>query len=242
VTIAIPCYNYGPYLAAAINSALGQTYPDIEIIVIDDGSTDETPTIIAEFGETVRSFRQDNAGVAAARNYAASVAKGEFIMFLDADDELHPIYVQELLGAFCDRREDDTLGFVYSQEQLFGRERRMTWFPKFDPTTLACGDYVNAAALLRSAVLRDASFDPALDCEDWDFFLTLVDHGWTGDLVDLPLLRYRKHNDARSRSDVVQRWHERERALRSSLRAKHPYLPHRPILRRGRMFESYVRP
>ena len=241
VTIAIPCYNHGRYLSAAVNSALGQTHPEVEIVVVDDGSTDETPQVVADFGDAVRSFRQDNAGPAATYNFAASVAKGEYISFLDADDELHPLYVQELLGAFCDRQGDDSLGFVYCQMQLFGREQQMTWYPEFDPVALGYGNYVNSAALLRSGVLLDASFDPTLEgSEDWDFFLTLADHGWTGQLVDLPLLRYRTHNDGRSRNDRMQS-RQRQRALLSSMGEKHNGLPRRPILRRGRMFETYVR-
>jgi len=241
VTIAIPCYNHGRYLSAAVNSALGQTYPEIEIVVVDDGSTDETPQVVADLGDAVRSFRQDNAGPAATYNFAAGVAKGEYISFLDADDEIHPLYVQELLGAFCDRQEDDSLGFVYCQMQLFERERRITWYPEFDPVALGYGNYVNSAALLRTGVLLDASFDPTFaGSEDWDFFLTLVDRGWTGQLVDLPLLRYRTHNDGRSRNDRM-RSRKRQRALLSSMGKKHDDLPRRPILRRGRMFETYVR-
>lgn len=100
---------------------------------------------------------------------------------------------------------------------------------------------MNSAALLRSGVLLDASFDPTLEgSEDWDFFLTLADHGWTGQLVDLPLLRYRTHNDGRSRNDRMQS-RQRQRALLSSMGEKHNGLPRRPILRRGRMFETYVR-
>jgi len=241
VTIAITCYNYGRYLSAAVNSALGQTYPEVDVVVVDDGSTDETPQVVADFGDAIRSFRQDNAGVAAACNFAASVAKGEYFLFLDADDELHPLYVQELLGAFCDRPDDGSLGFVYSQMLLFGRERRMTWYPDFDPFELSRGNYVNKTALLRSKALRDASFDPTLDgLEDWDFFLTLAGHGWTGQLVDLPLLRYRTHDDRQSRSDRV-RPRRYQRAMRSSIGEKHN-LPHQQILWRGRMYGSYVRP
>jgi len=241
VTIAIPCYNHGRFLAGAVNSALNQTYPKIEIVVVDDGSTDETPQVVAGFGASIRGFRHDNAGAAATYNFAASVASGEYLVYLDADDELHPLYVQELLGAFCDREGDDSLGFVYCQMQLFERERRITWYPDFNLTVLGYGNYVNSAALLRSRALRDASFDPTFaGTEDWDFFLTLTDHGWTGQLVDLPLLRYRTHADEGSRNDRM-RSRKRHRTLLSQIAQKHSGLPRQPIVRRGLGFDSYVR-
>ena len=241
VTVAIPCYNHGRFLAGAVNSALNQTYPKVEIVVVDDGSTDETPQVVAGFGASIRGFRHDNAGAAATYNFAATVASGEYLVYLDADDELHPLYIQELLGAFCDREDDDSLGFVYCQMQLFEREQRITWYPDFDLTVLGYGNYVNSAALLRSRALRDASFDATFaGTEDWDFFLTLTDHGWTGQLVDLPLLWYRTHPDEGSRNDRM-RSRKRQRTLLSQIGQKHTGLPRQPVVLRGRAFDSYVR-
>ena len=86
VSVVIPAYNCAQYLARAIDSALAQTYPNIECIVVDDGSTDDTADIISSFGARIRGFRQANAGASAARNAGIAAAKGKYIAFLDADD------------------------------------------------------------------------------------------------------------------------------------------------------------
>lgn len=88
VSIIIPCYNREEFISQAINSALSQTYPNIEIIVVDDGSTDTSISVIQTFGNKVKLIAQKNRGVSAARNTGFRVAKGEFIVFLDSDDWL----------------------------------------------------------------------------------------------------------------------------------------------------------
>ena len=86
VSVVIPAYNCAQYLGRAISSALGQTYPNIECIVVDDGSTDETAGVIKSFGTRIRSIRQANAGASVARNAGISAAGGKYVAFLDADD------------------------------------------------------------------------------------------------------------------------------------------------------------
>ena len=89
-SVIIPNFNNGPTLARAINSVLTQTTPAHEILVIDDGSTDESKQIAESFGEKVRYFWQPNSGVSVARNLGANMATGEWLAFLDADDEYLP--------------------------------------------------------------------------------------------------------------------------------------------------------
>ena len=88
VSIVITTYNYGQYLKEAINSALEQTLPPCEIIVADDGSTDNTAEIVAEYGDKVRYIRYEHKGICQLRNALLDEAKGEWLLFLDADDYL----------------------------------------------------------------------------------------------------------------------------------------------------------
>src|SRR6266516_2486605 len=86
VSVVIPTFNRAAIVTRAIESALSQTYGNIEVIVVDDGSADDTRDIVASYGERVRYFYQNNAGVSAARNTALRNARGEFVAFLDSDD------------------------------------------------------------------------------------------------------------------------------------------------------------
>lgn len=90
ISIIITAYNYGQYVEAAIHSALAQDLPGVETIVIDDGSTDDTPEIVARFGTAVRYIRQENTGLPGARNAGLRAASGEWVIILDADDKLAP--------------------------------------------------------------------------------------------------------------------------------------------------------
>lgn len=89
-SVIIPAYNAGAFVALAIDSVLAQTWPAHEILVVDDGSVDNTAEVVAGYGERVRYLRQDNAGVSAARNAGARAATGDWLAFLDADDWYYP--------------------------------------------------------------------------------------------------------------------------------------------------------
>ncbi|MDQ6977908.1 MAG: glycosyltransferase family A protein, partial [Ghiorsea sp.] len=95
VSIIIPTYNYAEYVHKAVESALNQTYQNIEIIVVDDGSTDNTAAVMQAYAEQVIYIQQENQGAAAARNRGLLEAKGDFICFLDADDMYHADNIAE---------------------------------------------------------------------------------------------------------------------------------------------------
>jgi hypothetical protein len=103
VSAIIPTYNGGAFLADAIDSVLTQSYPAIECIVVDDGSTDDTPAIIAAFEGRIRRTRQANQGPARARNQGARMARGEFIAFLDDDDVWRPAKVERQVSKLAQR-------------------------------------------------------------------------------------------------------------------------------------------
>jgi len=100
VSVIIPCFNAERYLREAIDSALAQTYPQVEVVVIDDGSSDSSARIMREYGERITCRSGPNAGACSARNDGVSISTGEFIQFLDADDVLVPDAVEQRMAAF----------------------------------------------------------------------------------------------------------------------------------------------
>jgi len=117
VTVVIPTFNSARFLREAVDSALAQTVPPMEVIVIDDGSTDNTPEIMAAYASDprVRYLRQKNAGQSSARNNGIRAAQGEFIAFLDADDRWKPNKLERQLERFS----DEHIGLVFTGSQVF---------------------------------------------------------------------------------------------------------------------------
>src|SRR5262245_58814803 len=109
VSVIIPNYNYGRFLREALDSALNQTLPPLEVIVVDDGSTDESPEILESYGDRIRVIRQKNQGVGIARNTGAEAARGELLAFLDADDYWFPQKLEKQVEKI---NSDPELGMV----------------------------------------------------------------------------------------------------------------------------------
>jgi glycosyltransferase involved in cell wall biosynthesis len=114
VSIIIPAYNAAHFLDDSLGSCLAQTHKDLEIIVVNDGSNDDTPAVLARYPQ-VRHIYQPNGGLAAARNTGIQHAQGEFIQFLDADDVLLPTKIARCLEVFA---ADPTLGLVYTDFEI----------------------------------------------------------------------------------------------------------------------------
>jgi glycosyltransferase involved in cell wall biosynthesis len=113
-TVIIPLYNKAAYITGTLGSALAQTFTDFEVIVVDDGSTDAGPDLVCAMADPrVRLVRQSNAGVSAARNHGIALARGEWVVFLDADDWHHPNYLLGLLAAQAAHPEADTVATAF---------------------------------------------------------------------------------------------------------------------------------
>ena len=98
VSVIIPNFNYGRFLKSTIDSALDQTYNNLEVIVVDNGSTDNSRFILESYGEKIRTIFQNNQGQAAARNNGLAIARGDFIALLDADDYWESSKIEQLLS------------------------------------------------------------------------------------------------------------------------------------------------
>ena len=214
VACIITSYNYANYVTQAVNSALVQTHKPDEIIVVDDGSTDDTAEVLRDYSEKglIRLIRQDNSGVANARNAGIKATNADYIICLDADDKLHPLYVETLLPAL---KQDRGLGVVWSKLQLFNDtgEQQGVWDFNFkweeQAHTGPQGQIQNgipAGAMFRREMWERAGgfkqvYHPAEDAEFWLRGLSL---GFTARRVtDEPLFYYREHEGSASRTKPV---------------------------------------
>ena len=195
VSVIIPTYNRAQLVERAIASVLRQTHPVIEVIVVDDGSTDETPARLARNGDArVKVIRQDNAGVAAARNRGIKEATGDFVSFIDSDDEWRDDKLAKQLAALSDAPSHVGLcvtgGFAVTDGGV--HERR--WSPSgrlFEPLLVENTIFAGIGALVRSCVFEAVGgFDPSLPAiEDWDW-LQRVARLYDFVAVDEPLFIY----------------------------------------------------
>ena len=184
VSVVIPVYNQAQYLTSAIQSVLAQTYRDFEIIVVDDGSTDDTPYVAQQSGDAIRYIRQENQGQAAARNAGIRQAQGEYIALLDSDDQWLPTYLETMLSLaaqhpdaaayYCCARCIDATG--HELPQLAGAQ--LVPSAAMYQTLLRANFLIPSTMIIRqSAMITAGLFDQSqaiVGCEDWDLWLRLA--------------------------------------------------------------------
>jgi glycosyltransferase involved in cell wall biosynthesis len=209
ISVIIPSYNYGRYIAEAIRSALGQTLKPAEVIVVDDGSTDDTAKVVAGFGDRVRYVRQENAGVCAARNRGVAESSGELIAFLDADDIWEPTKLERQAEKFA---ADSEIGLVHCGMREFCSESGETLVLHLDgmegdvaedlllwerPVVNVSGSVIMVS---REAFERVGEFDPRQKCgEDRDLCYRIAKEYRVGFVAE-PLVNYRSHGAAAHRN------------------------------------------
>ncbi len=202
VSVIIPTYNNGRFIADAIQSVLQQTFNIHEIVVVDDGSTDKTEDIVRSFGDKVRYIKQHNAGVSAARNTGIENTTGEIIAFLDADDIWLSEKIEKQVAKFA---EDEQVGLVHCAMREFDDQTGETiamhleggegWVAKDialleKPVIAGPGGSI----VVRRDVIEDVGgFDTRLkNGEDWEFCLRVAKKYKVG-FVREPLVDYRNH-------------------------------------------------
>lgn len=200
VSVVIPCYNYGRFLPDALRSAQLQTYSDVEIVVVDDGSTDDTSKVAKKMN--ARVIRQENRGLSAARNRGIAETTGEYIALLDADDIWTPHKLEHQVVALRERRHValcHTDGVFLHGDGWEERRKRRDYPPErgCPLAHLLPGNRIFASSVLmrRSAVEVAGGFDEALrHFEDTDLWFRMVDQG-DFFFVNMPLMQYRVHGD-----------------------------------------------
>jgi len=198
VSVIMANYNYGRYLASAIESVLAQTLSDLELIVVDDGSTDDSLSVLARYADKdrIRILRVNHLGQPRAKNVGIDESNGQLIAFLDADDLWHPEKLERQLALFAN---DSRIGVVYSRRTLIDESGNE--LPYAQPT-LYRGDVLSrmfqsnfvcfSSAVVRRRVLEHVGwFDPNIDLAiDYDLWLRVASH-YHFDYVDAPLVKYR---------------------------------------------------
>jgi glycosyltransferase involved in cell wall biosynthesis len=201
ISVIIPTHNHAQYVRDAIDSALDQTLPPLEVIVIDDGSTDATPEMLAAYGRRIRTIRQSNRGVGAARNTGIGAARGDCLSFLDSDDEWMPRKLERQMARLA---ADPALGIVHCAAERFDTTGttapgRLTglegWVReeilRFDREVIVAP---GSSLLVPRQVAEEAGgFDERLPpSEDWDFCCRVAERHRVGYVPEV-LVRYRQH-------------------------------------------------
>ena len=214
ISVVIPAFNCAAFLPGTLESVFAQTYSDLEVIVVDDGSTDNTPFVIAPYSDRVHYIRQQNRGLPAARNAGIRAAQGEWIALLDADDS----WVAEKLAKQMPRFSDREVGIVYSDFSVKYFDGR------FQPSYLInrplaseghiLENYIQSRFLFPSTMVfrrecleEYGNFDEEmLACEDIELFARICSR-WKVSLVNEPLvIRYEGIHNITSNQSKINRY------------------------------------
>ena len=229
VSVVIPCYNLGQYLDEAVDSVLGQSFQDHEILVVNDGSTDPFTQARVEAQRQkpgVQVYTTDNQGLAATRNFGIERAAGNYICCLDADDRYHRQFLAACVP-LLDQDQEQHLGFVTTMVKVFGEENAYWPCADFDPAALLVENNVHVASLFRKSCWQKVGgYDLALaGFQDWNFWIAIVAQGFRWARVKRPLFHYRVRSGS-----MLERSEQRRRSLKKSIVANHLdfFLTHAP--------------
>jgi glycosyltransferase involved in cell wall biosynthesis len=197
VSVIIPCYNHGRYLFEAITSVFNQTYKNIEVIVVNDGSNDNTEYVSTQF-ELVKYYKTENRGVSHARNYGIKKSSGEYIICLDADDTLKQNYIEEVIKYI------DQYDIIGTNFEFFGDRNEIVKrpFTHINFNKLKHSNYVHCAAIFKREMFNKiGGFDENMikGYEDWEYWRRAARLGYSIYIHNDALLNYRKHNKSRNK-------------------------------------------
>lgn len=225
LSVIIPYHNQGEYLIEALESVWRQTFTDFELIIVNDGSTDQASLdLLTEINEPrTRVVHRENGGLPAARNTGLREAKGKYLCCLDSDDALHATHFEKLLIALESRQCD----LAHCDLERFDKGEGFWRGEGFHVASLLGGNAVGntATGILRlEACKRIGDYDESLrGYQDWDFWLRLAAAGHRATHVPEPLFLYRRHG-----TSMISRSVRRHRELESQILTKHPDLTGNP--------------
>ena len=261
VTAIIPTYNSGIYLKEAVESALDQDYPNLEIIIIDDGSTDDSLSLLTPYLNRVHVVTSENFGAASARNLGILASSGEYLAFLDSDDK----WISNKISLQMKQMLESKLDLVYCAGQEFGIQGGLgqihvpifegncyQYYKKYPSRDIvAIGP--SGSILKKSLLHKSGIFDTKIPApsEDWDFFRRYSQHAKFGYCTDVLVLR-RIHENNVSRKSILGYYFGNRNSLlkmflddphigiveRRIIWMKYNYMSAKAFAKRGEIFRS----
>lgn len=176
ISVVIPVYNGAKTIESCLESIFHQTFDSLQIIVVNDGSTDQTAKILDKYKNRITLINQPNKGATTARNVGGRLASGEFVIFCDADIKMNPDMLSKMYQELTSHPE---ASYVYSAFK-FGHKKFSLW--PFDPEKLKQMPYIHTTSLMRKKDWPE--FDKTLKrFQDWDLWLTMLDRGHVGHFI-----------------------------------------------------------
>ena len=268
VSVIIPTYNRAHFIKSAIDSVLSQTYNDLELIVVDDGSTDETSEILAGYGDKFHYIQQNHQERSAARNKGIHFAKGEYIAFLDSDDVWLPDKLARQIPILDNALSNVVLVHGYKQvvdntlKPLPGYEKKLRRLyslaekgkEKYESYLMSPCIFTSTVLVRRSALLEIGDYDVTINGrEDLDLYLRLLLRGYSFVFIpEPPLIQYRldeNKTDRRKLNSSYLQVYKKHLGLCSSLKDKKKVTKARSLLyqniaqthyRLGDYFQSHI--
>lgn len=206
ISVVITNYNYGQYVGKAIQSVANQTYPNLELLIYDDGSTDDSVSVIESMLSStslsnVKLIKQANKGIVKTRNLALQAITGDYFIFLDADDYFDAGFIENLYQIACETNAD----VVYPNWHVIELDtgiRYHTDFPEFSLEGLQRQElHLNPESLVKSSSVNDVKFQSDFVAEDWQFFLQLAFRGKKFELAKNCYTNYQVKANSRASSN-----------------------------------------
>jgi glycosyltransferase involved in cell wall biosynthesis len=210
VSIIIPAYNVAPFIAEALDSVFAQTYRDFEVIVVNDGSTDETERVLALYFDRIIYLRQKNSGPSSARNSGLRRARGRYVALLDGDDVWMPTYLERLVGILETTLEASAVfpnAVFFGSTSLAGKLFQ-DFYPCSAPVTferlLTRECYIFGSLIFRRHITDQiGAFDETLTAvEDFDLWLRMSQRGHKFQFTAEPLVHYRRRDGCLSQGET----------------------------------------
>jgi glycosyltransferase involved in cell wall biosynthesis len=201
VSVIIPCYNLGKYIDECVDSILAQTFQDFEIIIVNDGSTDEyTNELLATYSRPkVKVIKTHNLGVSGARNLAIKNATGEYILPVDADDLIAKTYLEKAMTIF---KNDSTVDCVYPWTRCFGAREGIYQATELSAPRLFFESMSGTVGIVYKKFVWEKISgykENMKNFEDWEFQLGIFENNFKVKVISEPLYEYRQRNDSSSK-------------------------------------------